>query len=119
MIYTSYFANIKNLPEGFVPVSICGAAPEWWEGLQYKKVAPKKWFFQRWKQNHDNDFYVRNFKAEVLDRLEAAQVVSELKELSGSEDIILLCYETPKQFCHRHLVAAWLNENGFECKEWE
>lgn len=59
---------------------------------------------------------MRNFKTEVLDRLEAAQVVSELKELSGSEDIILLCYETPKQFCHRHLVVACLNENGFDVR---
>ena len=26
------------------------------------------------------------------------------------KDIILLCYETPEKFCHRHSVAKWLNE---------
>ena len=29
------------------------------------------------------------------------------------------CYEKPSDFCHRHLVADWLNKNGVECKELE
>ena len=27
-------------------------------------------------------------------------------------DIVLLCYEKPDEFCHRHLVAEWFNRNG-------
>lgn len=23
-------------------------------------------------------------------------------------DIILCCYETPEEFCHRHILAEWL-----------
>jgi hypothetical protein len=44
-MYTSYFAQLKNLPENFIPISICGKAPEWYTGLQYKKFAPKYTFF--------------------------------------------------------------------------
>ena len=33
--------------------------------------------------------------------------------------IALICYEKPTDFCHRHLVADWLNKNGIECEEWE
>lgn len=41
MFYTSYFANLKKLPDNVVPISICGKAPDWYSGLQYKKLAPK------------------------------------------------------------------------------
>lgn len=42
MIYTSYFANVKNLPSEVIPIAICGGVPEWWCGLQYRKLAPKR-----------------------------------------------------------------------------
>ena len=46
MIYTSYFAKIKELEENnIIPISICGKAPDWYKGLQYKKLAPKYEFF--------------------------------------------------------------------------
>lgn len=32
--------------------------------------------------------------------------------------IALICYEKPSDFCHRHLVADWLNKNGIPCEEW-
>ena len=39
MIYTSYFAKLRSLPENIVPVSICGKAPDWYKGLQYKNLS--------------------------------------------------------------------------------
>ena len=50
MIYTSYFAKLKSLPDNIVPISICGKAPDWYKGLQYKKLAPKYDFFMKWKK---------------------------------------------------------------------
>lgn len=38
MIYTSYFANVKSLPSEVIPIAICGGVPEWWCGLQYRKL---------------------------------------------------------------------------------
>ena len=124
MIYTSYFGNLKNLPENVVPISICGKAPDWYKGLQYKKLAPKYWFFQKWKEDHDNDFYIEHFNAEVLGGLDATTVINQLKWLCGKSlcdvvDIALICYEKPTDFCHRHLVADWLRTGGYECKEYE
>lgn len=107
-IYTSYFAMLKKLPDNVVPISICGKAPDWYTGIQYKKLAPKWGFFQEWKKNHDNDFYVEHFSKEVLDTLSREQVLKELEYLSGGKDIVLICYEKPGDFCHRHLVAVWL-----------
>ena len=120
--YTTYFANLKKLPKKVHPISICGKAPDWYEGLQYKKLAPKYDFFIKWKENHDNDYYIKCFNEQVLNNLNAKEVLLELSELIGfnnrHKDICLICYEKPNDFCHRHFVADWLRQNGFECKEW-
>lgn len=120
MIYTCYFAKLKVLPDSIIPISICGKAPDWYKGQQYKKLAPKYGFFSKWKENHDNAYYIECFQKEVLDTLSAPKVVNELYSLvqDNTKDIALICYEKPDDFCHRHLIADWLKKNGIECKEW-
>lgn len=34
-------------------------------------------------------------------------------------NIYLVCYEKPGDFCHRHLVASWMNQMGIKVKEWK
>ena len=134
MIYTSYFAKLKSLPKNVIPISICGKAPDWYKGLQYKKLAPKYDFFMEWKKNHDNDYYIKCFNEQVLDSLSPIRVINELqllipydircqmrRSVANSPDwhIALICYEKPSDFCHRHLVTDWLNEYGIKCAEWE
>lgn len=123
MIYTSYFAKLKELENhDIIPISICAKAPDWYKGLQYKKLAPKYGFFMEWKKNHNNDYYVKRFQSEVLDKLIVCEVLEDLFALKSLEDkgkgIALICYEKPSDFCHRHLVAEWLNQNGFKSEEW-
>lgn len=118
MIYTTYFANLKNLPESIVPVAICGKAPASWSGLEYKKLAPRRAFFLVWKHTHDNKYYIEHYNDEILNQLNANDVISELIELTnGASDIALVCYEKSKDFCHRHLVSKWLRSNGIKCEE--
>lgn len=117
-IYTSYFAKLRSLPENIIPISICGKAPEWYTGLQYKKLAPKYGFFMEWKKNHDNNYYIEHFDSEVLNLLDAKTIYEELSKMSGEKDIALICYEKPSDFCHRHLVAKWLTKNGIPCEEY-
>ena len=124
MIYTSYFAKIKELEKNnIIPISICAKTPDWYKGLQYKKLAPKYGFFMEWKKNHDNGYYIKHFQAEVLDHLDATDVIMDFSRLLycfnvGENDIALICYEKPSDFCHRHLVTEWLNQNGYKCEEW-
>ena len=121
MIYTSYFAKLRSLPDYIVPISICGKAPEWYQGLQYKKLAPKYDFFMEWERNKDNNFYIKYFQEQVLDKLNPIDVTLDLSKMAygniGEKDIALICYEKPSDFCHRHLVADWFNKNGVCCKE--
>jgi hypothetical protein len=123
VIYTSYFAKLKSLPNNIVPISICGKAPDWYTGLQYKKLAPKYDFFMEWKKNHDNEYYIKCFNEQVLSKLNATDVILDLSKICygfnvGECDICLICYEKPTDFCHRHLVADWLNQNGYKCDEY-
>ena len=109
-VFTSYFGNLKNLPPNIVPISICGKAPQFWNGIQYKKLAPKYSFFAEWKKTRDNEYYIERFSAEVLDTLSANDVLAELSKMSNGSDVALACYETPSDFCHRNLVAEWLSK---------
>ena len=124
MIYTSNFSNLKKLPPDCVPIAICGKSPDWYTGLEYKKLSPKYDFFFKWKENHDNNYYIKHFNEEVLAPLNAKDVVLQLllmvhnfKNPNYAPHIVLVCYEKSTEFCHRHLVAQWLIENGFECIE--
>ena len=114
-MYTGYFASLENYQnDDLTPVSIVAQVPVWYKGAEYKKLTPKWSFFNEWKNGShkgDNDYYTGHFKEEVLDKLNPAHVIKDLEELAGvsSDKIILLCYEKPDDFCHRHLVADWFN----------
>jgi uncharacterized protein YeaO (DUF488 family) len=124
-MYTGYFAKIKTYEKaGLIPIAICGGIPNWYKGLWYKKLAPKWSFFNEWKNGTehkgDNDYYIQHFNNEVLDKLSILQVIEDLQKIANTKDtdkIILLCYEKPGDFCHRHLVADWLTKNGLKTIE--
>lgn len=133
MIYTTYFPQLKHLPENIFPISICAKPPAWYKGAEYKQLAPKYGFFMRWKETHDNDYYINHFNSEVLDTLIVSDVLNELNfrlsqhikdklnvpiQESSDWHIALVCFEKPEDFCHRHLVAKWLQDNGIKCSEW-
>ena len=136
MIYTSYFAKLKQIEElNIIPVSICGRCPDWYKGNQYKKLAPNYKFFMEWKQNQDNDFYIEHFQKEILDNRNINIVLQDLFNFFSTDqqefiknshtpywmnndfNIALICYEKPSDFCHRHLVADWMTKNGIPVKE--
>ena len=122
MIYTGYYAKIKEYEQnGLITVGISGKIPDGFSGIRYQKLAPK---YDWWHEWHDkklsNEWFKEKFYETVLNQLDSASVVKELQDLG--ENIVLLCYETPEKFCHRHLVAEWLNKKQklniceFECK---
>lgn len=127
MIYTTYFAKLKSLPKDIIPISICGKAPAGYKGLEFKKLAPKYSFFKKWKETGDNAFYIENFLEQVLAKQNPDEIVKELYALAYSiaepgqviKDIALVCYEKPTDFCHRHLVSAWLFNAGWSSEEYK
>lgn len=119
MIYTTYFAKLRKLPKHIVPIAICGKMPPGYTGLQYKQLAPRFDFFTEWKVTGDDAYFVRCYNDIILSALEPAFVVNTLKQLAGSDDIALVCYEKSTDFCHRHLVADWLRVAGIQVEEFK
>ena len=115
-IYTSYFAKEAKLPPHIVPVSICRYRPRWFTGLQYQKLAPSQELLYNYKSTGNTEYYTTVFN-NYLQSLNFKAVQQDLAELSRGYDLALLCYERPIDFCHRHLVAQWLEANGQPCQE--
>ena len=120
-IYTSYFANVKNLPKNILPVSIANITPKGWEYPIYQGLAPSDTILKSWKQNQDNLDYIFDYEDEILNQLQLNNVMDDLLHFLKDDytDIALICYEKPTDFCHRHLVADWFKQNHIPCKEWE
>lgn len=118
MIYTSYFARLKNLPKDIAPIAICGGVPKFYNGLVFKDLAPEYESFKEYKKDGNEEVFSEKYKRLVLAKLNVSEVVQKLYKLSGGRDVCLLCYEKTGSFCHRHLIAEWLLENGYECEEY-
>ena len=122
MIYTTYFANLRNLPSNIIPISICAKAPSWYNGLEYKNLAPSYDILMEWKSDPNEERYIRRFNDEILSKLNQDEVVDDLQFLvtfNHNTNIALVCYEKPDDFCHRHLVAEWLRNSGYDIEEFK
>ena len=51
--------------------------------------------------------YVEAF-CEQLDKLDAEDIVKKLHKLTHDEEPVLMCHCGKDKFCHRHIVAEWL-----------
>lgn len=120
MIYTSYFAKLSALTAaGIVPISIALYKPKWYNGYEASILAPHPGLLKRFKVFHNEKAYTDEYCTETLKCLNPYKLVHDLQEMIGDgREFALLCYEKPTSFCHRHLVAEWLNENGIPCEEW-
>lgn len=119
-IYTSYFAMIRKFPDNIEPVSIARVTPKFFQGKKIESVMPTSSILWEYKQNPDKERYIKRYEREVLSKLnidELNQIFNSILQESGKEHIALICYEKSSDFCHRHILARWLNERGIECKE--
>ena len=109
MIYTSYFSMMKWLNKEKC-ISISRFTPAKIDIRKFDLLAPSEELLKHFKQFHDIDYYINQYNA-YLNRANPKKVYDYL---DGS---ILLCYEKPSDFCHRHLVRKWFNDAGLECRE--
>jgi uncharacterized protein YeaO (DUF488 family) len=116
MIYTSYFASRKYKKEDGVSIA---RYVDFWIGGSYPDLAPSPTLLAWWKglpkdlqyDNYYQQLYFTYYKQETLDKLDPHKVATDL------DGKVLLCYEKASDFCHRHIVAAWLRHHGYECEE--
>jgi hypothetical protein len=107
---TSYF-GCKLLDRNHNLIPIAGLTPEWFKkSFPYVKIykplaPPKNLVFDYKKGKITKEDYIEKYNKQ-LEKLDPKKVYEDLKE-----DAILLCWEAPGKFCHRQLVAKWLEQN--------
>jgi len=78
-------------------------------GKAIPELAPKKSFWNQWKENigkiseeENTRFYIQHYYDEVLSNVDVMDL------LKDEESPVLLCYEKGQQFCHRHVLAEYI-----------
>ena len=109
---TSYFAKHRHKKNG---VCIALGLPPGFEGKHCPELAPPRWLLDKYKKDSDEKFYTKQYKKEVLNKLDPQDIYDIL-----GYNAVLLCWEGPDKFCQRHIVAKWFKrELGLSIKEVE
>ena len=121
MIYTGYFAQLKKYQEaGLTPVSIARITPNWYEGYVLPELAPSKSLLYSYKAGQvTEEEYKEEYSVYLSLNVPWKQVLAKLRVYGQKQDVILLCYEKSKDFCHRHILAEYLRESGYEATEYK
>ena len=113
MIYTSYFSKYH----GDNGVSIARTQP-CKDGKPYHKelvdFRPPTWILSGYKDGSITEREFTHYYKNIV--LRGYNPIKWGERLQGK---VLLCWEKSGTFCHRHIVADWLEKAGFEVKEWE
>lgn len=113
-IYTSYYARNSANEKS---VSISASAPDYFKGPRMAELTPSWDLLNSFKEGNINqveygELYIELLKSRDL----TAQKIYD----SIHDETILLCYEKAGEFCHRRVLAEWLeDELGVEIKEWQ
>lgn len=109
MFYTGSYKNCNTDDYKLVSISgDCGKKVNF-KGQYCKDLAPKKYFWTIWHSNigkiseeENTKYYIEEYYKQVLSKLNP----SYINELFDKR--ILVCYEDNMEFCHRHIIAAWI-----------
>lgn len=78
-------------------------------GKAIPEFAPKREFWKIWKDNigkipetENTKYYIKEYYKQVLSKIDAEKLLEN--EISP----VLLCYETEDKFCHRHVLAEYI-----------
>lgn len=108
-LYTSNYArNGRHMKA----VAISIRPPYWYKGKDYLDLAPTWDIVLGVKDGTVTQGEYIDVYNQILSKLDPQQVANEL-----GDGAIMLCYESPNDFCHRHLVSQWMRDAGIDVKE--
>ena len=123
MIYTGYYSKIKEYTDsGLTLLSISRTKPEFAKScIDIPQLFPSdKILWDHKKGKIDDMEYTSKYLAQ-LDDIGIDRIIKTI-QIFG-DDVVLLCWESPEKFCHRHILANYINRNSdlvveeFEKKE--
>lgn len=108
--FTSYYARSRAFdPSRFLLVSISRGVPAGWFGYHVWEFAPSSSILYQYRDNLDDATYMLRYKNEVLNNRDILSILRRIQIVANGRDIVFMCFEGPDKFCHRHLLAAYLN----------
>ena len=112
---------LKNPVELIDPTNIKVAANKDGTALYISRAPiphPYKTILFEYKKNPDEEKYTQAYMQQ-LNMLTPEAVYHILHKLTCGKDCVLLCYEKAGSFCHRNIVAKWMNDAGYAVAEWK
>jgi len=124
MFYTSYFAKIKAIKEKYpnmLLVSISHDKPKFLENDEtienWGILGPIRSLLNDYKSGKcDEAEYTQRYNLYLHKMWPSIQTIFYQKYYQ-SIDVVMLCYEKPDAFCHRHLLAHFLHDHEIPCEE--
>ena len=113
-ISTGYFAKAKAYADaGYALVSIALKSPWFLPKDIHLFHIPSLFPTAELLALKDNpDEYTPTYQTEILAKCnpdEILDILMHFAEEEKTDKVILLCWENPSKFCHRHIVADWLS----------
>lgn len=123
MIYTSYFARVRELSEhGVTLISVSRTCPEtkFMPTVYLQGLAPSWDLLRDFKGGKcTEEEYTKRYLNEIRYTLKESGSLLKRYAKEGN-DCALLCWEGKNKFCHRHILAQALHEEfGYEIEEWD
>ena len=81
--------------------------------MEYKPLAPSSDNVFKLKNNNMSQEDFIDAYIDKLKELDLERILEDMYDYEGITDteIVLLCYEKSTDFCHRHILREYLNEN--------
>ena len=106
-IFTGCYKNCKS--GNLISISGDRGKTVNFQGKVLSCLAPKRDFWQIWHDNigkipeeENTKYYIEEYYNQVLSKVDFEALFEK------EEEVILLCYEESNKFCHRHILAAYL-----------
>lgn len=116
-IYTTYFANLRNVPENSVVVSIAQYNPKGINIPRFIDFAPGQGLLTQYKQGEITEQeYTEQFMQMLSNLPNLDKIRAHMAKYTADQDksLVFVCYEGKGKFCHRHLVAQFFSEFGIK-----
>ena len=110
MIYTGYYGGLSKVSGPATKVQVSNSAPVPVD-IVFEKAVPD-WAFIV-KPYKDGVISKEEYTERYLQQLDkfSENIIGVVKYFNESgKDYILLCYEKPGDFCHRHILADYINK---------
>ena len=112
MIYTGYYSKIKEYADsGLTLLSISRTKPEFAKScIDIPQLFPSNKILWDYKKGKIDEM---EYTSKYLDQLNELGVdrIIKMIQIFGN-NVVLLCWESPEKFCHRHILADYINKNS-------